>query len=134
MAIVGLNVISIFKCKHALIKITCLQAETRQNGELPILLPLGVMYALKRPTYVAKQTHIQKIRLLQVCHKQICCNITTVLCLKLLPRCYFSIACQLQSYHKCHTCKPWPIILIVLPIMLLSSAQKCYPLCTTLCS
>ena len=45
-----------------------------------------------------------KIRLLQVCHKQICCKITTGLYFKLLHACYLSAACQLQCCHKCVIC------------------------------
>ena len=49
-------------------------------------------------------THTQRIRLLQACHKQICCKITTGVYLKLLHACYLTVGCQLQSCHKSVTC------------------------------
>ena len=53
---------------------------------------------------IIKATLYTKIRLLQACHKQICCKTTTGLYLKLLHTCYLSVACQLQSCYKCVTC------------------------------
>ena len=90
----------------------CMRKRTQQS----ILVTWWDFYDLHNYVAIAKRrwfhrkvlwlpvnSHTNIIRLLQTCHKQICCKIITDLYLKLLYAFYLSVVCQLQSCHKCVT-------------------------------